>query len=212
MKNILFAVFFWTALGLAGAFGQMAIAAEDQQPGAPQSLLEEASLLLTKSSQLASAGLRAEAVEAAQAAVGMLRGFVSPPDGQTAYLWLFTQALDAWTVRLIEAGRLDEAARAAHETVQVARQAAAAPGADVNSIASLMMALSRELASAGLHAEGGEMAQAAADVVREEGARRKAWEASMSQTPLPKTGCFTSAYPNTGWQEVPCVKGPENPN
>jgi hypothetical protein len=209
MKTLI-AAFFATALGATGAFAQKAIVTENQQPGAPRSVLEEASLLLTKSSQLAMAGLRPEAAEAAAAAAGMLR--VAAPNEQTAYLWLFTQALDTWTVRLIEAGRLDEAAKAAHETVQVSRQAAAAAGADVNSIASLLMALSSQLASAGLRPEAVEAAQAAADVLREEGERRKAWGATMSETPLPKTGCFTSTYPNIGWQEVPCVKGPENPN
>jgi hypothetical protein len=196
MKTLI-AAFFATALGLVGAFG------------APQSVLEEASLLLAKSSQLALAGLRPEAVEAAEAAAGVLR--VAAPDGETAYLWLFTQALDMWTVRLIEAVRLDDAAKAAHETVQVSRQAAAAAGADVNAIASLLLALFPQLANAGLRAEAVEAAQAAADVLREEGERRKAWGATMSQTPPPKKGCFTSTYPNPGWQEVPCVKAPDRP-
>jgi hypothetical protein len=34
----------------------------------------------------------------------------------------------------------------------------------------------------------------------------------MAQVPLPKPGCFTSSYPNTGWQEVPCVTPPPVPN
>jgi hypothetical protein len=210
MRSIVFAILFWTALGLSGAFAQKAVVTENRQPGAPQSVLQEASELLAKSSQLASAGLRSEAVEAAQAAASALRGVVAPPEGQTAYLWLFTQALDMWTVRLIEAERLDEAARAARETVQVSRRAAT-PGADVNPIASLLLALSSQLLSAGLRPEAAEAGQAAADVMREEDARRKAWEATMSKAPLPGKGCFTSAYPNGEWQEVPCVKAPERP-
>ncbi len=31
------------------------------------------------------------------------------------------------------------------------------------------------------------------------------WRATMSRTPLPKAGCFTSAYPSTEWEEVPCT-------
>jgi hypothetical protein len=33
---------------------------------------------------------------------------------------------------------------------------------------------------------------------------RQAWSAAMSQIPLPKNGCFTAAYPNLEWKEVPC--------
>jgi energy-converting hydrogenase Eha subunit F len=31
------------------------------------------------------------------------------------------------------------------------------------------------------------------------------WRRGMTQVPLPKPGCFTSTYPNTGWREVPPV-------
>jgi len=137
---------------------------------------------------------RSEAVEAAWAAVSALEGSLPGgqtayalqgfelPEGQTAYLWLFTQALDMWTVRLIEAGRLDEAARAAHETVQVARQAAA-PDADVNSIASLLLTLSSRSVNAGLRPAAVEAVQAAADVLQEEDARRKAAGGSVRESP-----------------------------
>lgn len=40
---------------------------------------------------------------------------------------------------------------------------------------------------------------------------REAWHATMSQTPTPKKGCFTAAYPNTKWQEVPCTTAPPFP-
>jgi hypothetical protein len=29
------------------------------------------------------------------------------------------------------------------------------------------------------------------------------WRRGMTNVPLPKSGCFTSSYPNTGWQEGP---------
>lgn len=40
---------------------------------------------------------------------------------------------------------------------------------------------------------------------------REAWQTSMSQTPLPKHGCFKSSYPNLQWQEVPCTTAPQRP-
>jgi hypothetical protein len=47
------------------------------------------------------------------------------------------QALYTRAVRLMEAGRLDQAATAGHEAVQIARRAATASGAEVDPIASL---------------------------------------------------------------------------
>jgi hypothetical protein len=41
---------------------------------------------------------------------------------------------------------------------------------------------------------------------------REDWEATMSRTPAPKKGCFTSSYPSTEWREVPCTTPPPNPN
>jgi tetratricopeptide (TPR) repeat protein len=123
-----------------------------------------ASLLLDLSGQLAVAGRHPEAAEAAQAAADVLRGFAPPPAGQTAYLLHFVNALFVSVVRLIEAGRVDEAVTAAHEMVAVARRAAAASGADVNTIASLLLDLSGQLAGAGRPAEAAEVARAAADL------------------------------------------------
>jgi hypothetical protein len=37
------------------------------------------------------------------------------------------------------------------------------------------------------------------------------WSRGMTNVPLPRPGCFTSSYPNTGWQEVPCVTPPNLP-
>jgi hypothetical protein len=179
-------------------------------PGAD--VISIASLMMTLSGQLSIAGVRPAAVDTAQAAADELRGFQPPPDGQAAYLWLFTQALYAWTVRLIEAGRLGEAATAAEQTVQAARQAAAAPGADASPIASLMMTLSGQLSIAGVRPAAVDAAQAAADILRDEGARRQAWTATMSRAPPPNAkGCFNAAYPKLGWQEVPCVEAPNRP-
>jgi hypothetical protein len=45
----------------------------------------------------------------------------------------------------------------------------------------------------------------------EETAKREAWRTTMSRTPLPRKGCFKSTFPNTEWQEVPCVTPPPHP-
>jgi hypothetical protein len=39
----------------------------------------------------------------------------------------------------------------------------------------------------------------------------QAYHATMSQTPLPKKGCFKSTYPSTAWVEVPCATPPNRP-
>ncbi len=38
-----------------------------------------------------------------------------------------------------------------------------------------------------------------------------AWRARIAKTPMPKKGCFTTAYPSTEWKEVPCVTPPARP-
>ncbi len=40
---------------------------------------------------------------------------------------------------------------------------------------------------------------------------REAWRALMARTPRPKKGCFTAAYPDTQWKEVPCTTAPRRP-
>src|SRR5215470_18718317 len=37
------------------------------------------------------------------------------------------------------------------------------------------------------------------------------WHKGMARVPLPKKGCFTSSYPSTEWQEVPCTTAPAIP-
>ena len=45
----------------------------------------------------------------------------------------------------------------------------------------------------------------------EEARLREEWRISMAQIPLPKKGCFESAYPSREWREVPCTTGPDYP-
>lgn len=45
----------------------------------------------------------------------------------------------------------------------------------------------------------------------EEATKLTTWRKSMARVPLPKKGCFRASYPNTQWQEVPCVKAPSIP-
>src|SRR6266566_3802805 len=37
------------------------------------------------------------------------------------------------------------------------------------------------------------------------------WRVSMAQVPLPKKGCFQSAYPSREWREVTCTTTPKYP-
>src|SRR5229473_1179458 len=37
------------------------------------------------------------------------------------------------------------------------------------------------------------------------------WRRGMARVPAPKKGCFTSSYPSTEWQEVPCTTAPARP-
>ncbi len=37
------------------------------------------------------------------------------------------------------------------------------------------------------------------------------WRKGMARVPRPKKGCFTSSYPSTEWQEVPCTTPPARP-
>src|SRR5262249_26707434 len=37
------------------------------------------------------------------------------------------------------------------------------------------------------------------------------WRKGMARVPTPKKGCFTSSYPSTEWQEVPCTTAPQRP-
>ena len=39
----------------------------------------------------------------------------------------------------------------------------------------------------------------------------KDWRRGMAHVPPPKQGCFTSSYPSTQWQEVPCTTAPAIP-
>ena len=39
----------------------------------------------------------------------------------------------------------------------------------------------------------------------------KDWRAGMAHVPKPHRGCFTSSYPSTQWQEVPCTTAPAVP-
>ena len=38
------------------------------------------------------------------------------------------------------------------------------------------------------------------------------WRQLMARTHPPKTGCYTSSYPSTQWQEVPCTSAPKIPH
>jgi hypothetical protein len=39
----------------------------------------------------------------------------------------------------------------------------------------------------------------------------KNWRDGLAHAPPPRSGCFTSSYPNTQWQQVPCKAAPTHP-
>ncbi|MED2693805.1 hypothetical protein [Bacillus toyonensis] len=124
--------------------------------------------LLDLSSQLCNgAGLCDEAVEPARVAVDLLRGFQPPSDKKKEHLELLAYALYILTVRLIQAGRKNEAVDPARETVQLYRQLAVLSGADVMVIVRYLLDLSSQLCNGGgLCGEAVEPIRAAVDLLR----------------------------------------------
>lgn len=82
---------------------------------------QTAALLLRLSSDVATVFLLTEAVQPAQAAVEILRGFEPTPNAQAEYLKLFAEALYTLAFRLQTAGHIGEAIQPAEEAVQVYR-------------------------------------------------------------------------------------------
>ncbi|MFD9339842.1 hypothetical protein ACFWBF_36510, partial [Streptomyces sp. NPDC060028] len=107
---------------------------------------------------LVSNGRTAEAVEPAQAAVDLLAGFTPPPAVRTEYLATLASARHELVLRLMAAGRMDEAMPQAKKAVQAYRQAAAAADADVMWAANQLRVLSVNLVSNGRTAEAVEPA------------------------------------------------------
>lgn len=107
--------------------------------------------LVGLSSHLAEVQHHDDTVATAQAAVDILRGAQPAVAQQTAYLSALAFAWNMLALRLMEAGRIAEAATAGHETVQAYRQAAAAGGADIPWINEHLRGLSAHLAAVGLH-------------------------------------------------------------
>jgi hypothetical protein len=130
-----------------------------------RALMQVAEQSLIVSSLHATASLHAPAVAAAQAAVDVLHGFTPPAEQRAAFLAALADALHTLALRLIRAGRPDEAVAPAEEAVQVYRQAAAAPGADVLRVARNLTELQKQLASVGLTDEAVSAAQAAVDLL-----------------------------------------------
>ncbi|MDX2100182.1 MAG: hypothetical protein SFW36_20590 [Leptolyngbyaceae cyanobacterium bins.59] len=124
-----------------------------------------ATSLIRLSSWLAHAGLAADSLSAAQAAVDVLRGIQPPASEQVSYLALLAQSLRTLVLQLLQTQRINEVSAPALEAIQVYRQAVAA-GAEVTGIAHDLQTLSSWLANARLTAEAVSAAQAAVDVLR----------------------------------------------
>ena len=121
--------------------------------------------LLSLSSQWANTSHPAEAVAPAQAAVDVLRDLEPAPGSELVHLSKLAEAWFTLTLRLIEAGRVEEALQPALDTVAIYRRTAATPGADVVSIAQNLIFLSSHLANARQPAAAVAPAQAAVDVL-----------------------------------------------
>jgi hypothetical protein len=136
-----------------------------QAAAAGAEVTEIATSLIRLSSWLAHAGLAADSLSAAQAAVDVLRGVQPPASEQVSYLALLAQSLRTLVLQLLPTQQINEVSALALEATQVYRQAAAA-GAEVTGIAHDLQTLSYWLANVGLTAEAVSVAQSAVDVLR----------------------------------------------
>jgi hypothetical protein len=123
--------------------------------------------LLSLSSQWANTSHPPEAVAPAQAAVDVLRDVAPAPGSEMAHLSKLAEAWSTFTLRLIEAGRVEEALQPAVNTVAAYQRIAALPGADVVSIGQQLINLSSHLGNARQPAAAVAPAQAAVDVLRD---------------------------------------------
>lgn len=145
------------ALGAIQVYRQAAVAGSE--------VTGIATSLIRLSSLLAHAGLAADSLSAAQAAVDVLRGIQPPASEQVSYLALLAQSLRTLVLQLLQTQQINEVSAPALEAIQVYRQAVAA-GAETTGIAHDLQTLSSWLANARLTAEAVSAAQAAVDVLR----------------------------------------------
>ncbi|MFF7756310.1 matrixin family metalloprotease [Streptomyces sp. NPDC007971] len=124
--------------------------------------------LISLSNRLATAQRPTEAVAAARAAVDVQRES-GHGAGQVTDPFLFAVALRVLIVRLIEANRQAEVGPPVQEAIDAFTKAAAAPGADVNTVVGELISLSNRLATAQRPTEAVAAARAAVDVQRESG-------------------------------------------
>jgi hypothetical protein len=153
----------------ANDLGEAAQAAEEaatihrQAVAGGVDVIAYAAQLVQLSHHLTGAALHRESVIVTQTAMDLLRNFTPPAERQKEYWETFAQASYFWTVRLIAANDLGEAAQAAEETILV-HQRAAASGVDANSVVSQLLSLSAQLSSVDLHTEAAQAAQLAASI------------------------------------------------
>ncbi|MET9736446.1 matrixin family metalloprotease [Streptomyces sp. NPDC006458] len=121
--------------------------------------------LISLSNRLATAQRPTEAVAAARAAVDVQRESEHGA-GQVTDPFLFAVALRVLIVRLIEANRQAEVGPPVQEAIDAFTKAAAAPGADVNTVVGELISLSNRLATAQRPTEAVAAARAAVDVQR----------------------------------------------
>ena len=128
---------------------------------------DRAGELRTLSLQTALPDLREQAVAAARAAADLLREIDPPAPALAAHLAFRYTVQHELVLRVIEAGRPTDAARLADEAIALGRRAAAAPGADVRTVAGGLRTLSLQTALPDLREQAVAAARAAADLLRE---------------------------------------------
>ncbi|MEY8350900.1 hypothetical protein AALF16_21955 [Bacillus cereus] len=106
-------------------------------------------------------GLCSEAVHPIQLAVDILRNYQPAPEQQMEYLEIFAYTVHMLALRLLEAGRKNEAVGPANEALTLYRRLGGMSGANVMKVARYLLDLSGDLADYGLHSESVNPAQVA---------------------------------------------------
>ena len=122
--------------------------------------------LFSLSTRLSSSGALADAVVALVAAADILRPVAMTDEADAPIRALLAAELLALAMRLLDAGRRDEARAAARELVTVSHHAAEAEGANHGALASDLFTMSNQFLGAGLLADAVDPIDAATDIMR----------------------------------------------
>jgi tetratricopeptide (TPR) repeat protein len=152
----------------AAASGREAVAAYRQAASAVGADVGQIARNLSLLSKLfSSLGLLADALAALQVAVDALRAFTPPDHLQAEHQNLLAEMLHNLTARLLDLGRLEDAAVSAGHAIACYSQAATILWAEVAATARQLVALAKRLSVSGLAAQAAQAQRAAADALRD---------------------------------------------